>query len=64
MKRINISDSLAWLGGADKDTLAVVPQERMRFIQMALVLLTTASIAMVSMMFAMNDGVKVPLAQP
>ena len=29
---------------------------------MALVLLTTSSIAMVSMMFAMNDGVKVPLA--
>jgi hypothetical protein len=62
MKRINISDSLAWLGGADKDTLAVVPQERARFVQMALVLLTTASIAVVSMMFAMNDGVKVPLA--
>jgi len=62
MKRIHISDSLAWLGGADKDTLAMVPQERSRFIQMALVLLTTASIAMVSMMFAMNDGVKVPLA--
>jgi hypothetical protein len=62
MKRINIGDSLAWLGGADKDTLAVVPHERSRFVQMALVLLTTASIAMVSMMFAMNNGVKVPLA--
>ena len=62
MKRINIRDFLAWLGGADKDTLAVVPQERARFVQMALVLLTTSSIAMVSMMFAMNDGVKLPLA--
>ncbi len=62
MKRINISNSLAWLGGADMDTLATVPQERARFVQMALVLLTTSSIAMVSMMFAMNDGVKVPLA--
>lgn len=62
MKRITISDSLAWLGGADMDTLAAVPQERPRFVQMALVLLTTSSIAMVSMMFAMNDGVGVPLA--
>jgi hypothetical protein len=62
VKLINISDSLAWLGGADKDTLAMVPQERARFVQMALVLLTTASIAMVSMMFAMNNGVGVPLA--
>lgn len=62
MKRISIGDSLAWLGGADKDILAMVPQERSRFVQMALVLLTTSSIAMVSMIFAMNDGVKVPLA--
>jgi hypothetical protein len=61
MKRIDIGDSLAWLGGADKDLLAEVPQERSRFVQMALVLLTTSSIAMVSMIFAMNDGVKVPL---
>jgi hypothetical protein len=62
MKRITISDSLAWLGGADMDTLATVPQERARFVQMALVLLTTSSIAMVSMVFAMDDGVRVPLA--
>jgi len=61
VKRINLSDGLAWLGGADKDTLAMVPQERARFVQMALVLLTTASIAMVSMMFAMNNGVGVSL---
>jgi hypothetical protein len=59
MKRIG--DFLAWLGGADTDLLAKVPQERSRFVQMALVLLTTSSIAMVSMIFAMNDGVHVPL---
>ena len=62
MKRISIGDSLAWLGGGDKDILAMVPQERSRFVQMALVLLTTLGIAMVSMIFAMNDGIKVPLA--
>src|SRR5262249_54814598 len=61
MKHGNIGDFLAWLGGADRDILAAVPQERSRFVQMALVLLTTSSIAMVSMIFAMNDGVKVPL---
>jgi hypothetical protein len=60
MKRI--SDFLAWLGGADKSSLAKVPQERGKFVQMACVLLTTSSIAMVSMIFAMHDGVKVPLA--
>lgn len=53
---------LAWLGGGDRDILAEVPQERSRFVQMALVLLTTSSIAMVSMMFAMYNGVGVPLA--
>jgi hypothetical protein len=57
-----LPDFLPWLGGADKTILAQVPQERARFVQMALVLLTTSSIAMVSMIFAMNDGVKAPLA--
>lgn len=59
MKRI--SDFLAWLGGGEKEFLDQVRHERARFVQMALVLLTTASIAMVSMIFAMNDGVHVPL---
>jgi len=57
-----LPDFLPWLGGAHKAVLDQVPQERARFVQMALVLLTTASIAMVSMIFAMNDGVKAPLA--
>jgi hypothetical protein len=55
-----IGDSLAWLGGANNDVLDQVPHERARFIQMAIVLLTTASIAVLSMMFALNDGVHVP----
>src|SRR5580692_6988589 len=54
-----LGDRLAWLGGANKDVLDQVPTERARFIQMALVLLTTSSIAVMSMMFALNDGVHV-----
>ena len=57
-----IGDFMAWLGGAGRAILTQVPQERARFVQMAGVLLTTASIAMISMTFAMHDGVKVPLA--
>jgi len=57
-----VSDFLAWLGGADKGLLAKVPQERGKFVQMGCVLLTTSSIAAVSMIFAMHDGVKVLLA--
>ena len=54
-------DFLAWLGGSDKTILDQVPQERARFAQMAGVLLTTASIAVFSMIFALHDGVKAPL---
>lgn len=53
---------MAWLGGGDQDTLQQVPQERGRFVQMAGVLLTTAGLAVVSMTFALHDGVKAPLA--
>jgi Domain of unknown function (DUF4407) len=54
-------DFLAWLGGANKEILDKVPQERARFVQMAGVLLTTASIAVFSMIFALHNGVKAPL---
>jgi hypothetical protein len=50
------------MGGADGDVLGQVPMERARFIQMALVLLTTASIAVMSMIFALSNGVHVPFA--
>jgi hypothetical protein len=56
------SDFMAWLGGGDQALLEVVPQERTRFVQMAGVLLTTSGIAVVSMIFALHDGVKAPLA--
>jgi Domain of unknown function (DUF4407) len=55
-------DFMAWLGGGDPAVLAEVPQERGRFSQMAGVLLTTAGIAVLSMTFALHDGIKAPLA--
>lgn len=55
-------DFLAWLGGADREILGKAPAyERTRFIQMAVVLLTTAGIGTLSMMFALHDGVHTPL---
>jgi hypothetical protein len=55
-------DFLAWLGGADPKILAQAPgYERTRFVQMAIVLLTTSGIGTLSMMFALHDGVQTPL---
>jgi hypothetical protein len=54
-------DRLAWLGGADLEVLDQVPHERARFVQMAIVLLTTSGIGTLSMMFALHDGVHVSL---
>lgn len=54
-------DFLAWLGGAELRVLAQVPTERTRYIQMAIVLLTTAGIGTLSMMFALHDGVHLSL---
>jgi Domain of unknown function (DUF4407) len=52
---------LVWLGGGDTDLLANMPEDRARFIQMALVLLTTAGIAAMSMMFALYNAVNASL---
>jgi hypothetical protein len=57
----SLGDFLAWLGGADKAILAKVPMERVRFVGMAVTLLTTAGIAVASMIFALHDAVNVPL---
>jgi hypothetical protein len=55
-------DFLAWLGGGDLKILAQAPgYERTRFIQMAIVLLTTSGIGTLSMMFALHDGVHTSL---
>ena len=57
-----IAAGLAWLGGANNDILDTVPTERARYVQMALVLLTTSGIGTLSMMFALDDGVHTALA--
>jgi hypothetical protein len=56
-----VTDFMAWLGGADPEILAEVPRSRTRFVQMAGVLVTTSGIAVLSMIFALHDGVKMPL---
>lgn len=61
-----ISDFMAWLGGADTAILKELEREKglregPRFAQMGGVLLTTASIATLSMFFALHDGVKISL---
>jgi len=54
------SEVLSWLGGANIAILNRAPTTRGKFVQMGLVLLTTASIAAVSMSFFMNQEVKEP----
>ena len=56
-----IGDFMVWLGGGNKSILVQVPQERPRFAQMAGVMLTTAGMASLSMIFALRDGVNAPL---
>jgi hypothetical protein len=55
-----ISNALAWLGGANIAILERVPTSRGKFVQMGLVLLTTAGVAGVSMSFFMNHEVGEP----
>jgi Domain of unknown function (DUF4407) len=56
-----VTDFMSWLGGGDPKIVAQVPRSQARFVQMAGVLLTTSGIAVLSMIFALHDGVKVPL---
>lgn len=49
---------LARLGGGDPRIMPYAPAARGRFIQMGLVLLSTASLAVVSMSFALVDGLR------
>jgi hypothetical protein len=49
---------LCRLGGADAGVLQLAPKARRDYIALALVLLSTASIAVLSMAFAMTDGLK------
>lgn len=57
-----ISDSLAWLGGADLEILRKSQRDRGKFFQMGCVLLTTSGIAAISMTFAIHNTMHVPVA--
>lgn len=50
---------LARLGGADVGVLNQAPKEKSRYVAMAIVLLSTAFLAVLSMSFAMMDGLHV-----
>ncbi|GIF23115.1 hypothetical protein BJ973_000527 [Actinoplanes tereljensis] len=49
---------LCRLGGADAGVLSLAPKARREYIALALVMLATASLAVLSMAFAMTDGLK------
>ena len=59
-----VSDFLVWLGGADLGILRQAPRDRGRYVAMGCVLLSTASVATVSMTFAVHNtmGAPVPIA--
>jgi hypothetical protein len=56
----NASDAFAWLGGANLAVLSRAPTARGKFVQMGFVLLTTASIAAISMTFFIHQEVSEP----
>src|SRR3954447_23537139 len=68
MTWVSVGTRLAQLGGANLQILPNVPSAKGRFIQMGLVLLSTAGLAVLSMSFALIEGLKsapwlaVPLA--
>ncbi len=57
-----LGNLLARLGGANIAVLDQVPEERSRFIQMGLVLLSTAGLATLSMTYALIDGLRATMA--
>lgn len=59
--RLSTLRRMAVLGGADNDVLDEVPEEQPRFVQMFFVLLGTALVSALSMMFALLTGVRVAI---
>ncbi|MTD54791.1 DUF4407 domain-containing protein [Amycolatopsis pithecellobii] len=55
-KSRRISDGLTWLGGADREILALARSGRNQFVQMGLVVLATAGLGVLSMGFALYRG--------
>ncbi|AZS38368.1 hypothetical protein CVS47_03024 [Microbacterium lemovicicum] len=58
-RRLPLGRRIAVLGGADADVLADVPEETSRFVQMFFVLLGTALVSALSMVFALVTGVRI-----
>lgn len=56
---INVHQKLAHLGGGDEAALDLVPSARPAFVQVAVALLVTASVAATSMWFAVHDALHV-----
>ena len=61
IRKLQIGDHLAMIGGVDQELLAQVPWERRRFIQISGMLLTAAGVAALSMFFALHDYVRILL---
>jgi hypothetical protein len=57
----SLGTAVARLGGANPHVLAQVKSAKSRFFQMGLVLLSTAAVAVVSMSFALADGLRARL---
>lgn len=51
-----LSDGLTWLGGAEREILQLARSGRNQFIQMGLVVLATAGLGVLSMAFALYNG--------
>jgi hypothetical protein len=58
---MRIGTLLARLGGADLEVLEQTTAQKSRFIQMGLVLLSTAGLAALSMTYALVDGLRTPI---
>lgn len=58
---LDAGTALARLGGADIEVLEQTTAQKSRFIQMGLVLLSTAGLAALSMAYALTDGMRAPV---
>ncbi len=60
MNTRSLSTRIAQLGGADTDLLDRAPSEEARFVNIGVVVLTTAALSTFSMFFALVDGLAAP----
>src|SRR2546430_5457179 len=60
MNTRSLSTRIAQMGGADPDLLDRAPSEKARFVNIGVVVLTTAALSTFSMFFALVDGLAAP----